>query len=61
MAKDMGLPEIQLYDLSMDLKEESNLYDQYPEVVEELSSLLQKYMDEGRSVPLPDTAYAYLE
>jgi len=29
--------------------------------IEELSSLLQKYMDEGRSVPLPDTAYAYLE
>jgi len=34
MAKDMGLPEIQLYDLSMDLREERNLYVQYPEVVE---------------------------
>lgn len=49
MAKDMGLPEIQLYDLSADPKEENNLYNQYPGVVEDLSSLLQKYRDEGRS------------
>ncbi len=49
MAKDMGLPEIQLYDLSTDMKEENNLYDQYPGIVEDLSSLLQKYRDEGRS------------
>ncbi len=51
LAKEMGLPEIQLYDLSTDLKEENNIYDQYPEVVEELTVLLQKYMDEERSTP----------
>ena len=49
MVKDMGLPEIQLYDLSTDIKEENNLYEKYPELVEDLTSLLQKYMDEGRS------------
>jgi len=51
MAKEMGLPEIQLYDLSTDPKEENNLYEQYPGIVEDLTSLLQKYMDEGRSTP----------
>ena len=53
MAGNMGLPEIQLYDLSVDIKEENNLYDQYPEIVKGLSKLLQKYIDDGRSVPLP--------
>lgn len=51
LAKETGLPEIQLYDLSIDLKEENNIYDQHPEVVEELTVLLQKYMDEERSTP----------
>jgi len=50
-AEEMELPEVQLYDLSKDIGEEKNLYDQYPEVVEHLSKLLQKYRDEGRSVP----------
>jgi arylsulfatase A len=52
MAKDMGLPEIQLYDLSTDLREEHNLYDRYPAVVEHLSALLKKYREKGRSAPL---------
>jgi arylsulfatase A-like enzyme len=51
LAKEMGMPEIQLYDLSTDPKEENNLQEQYPGVVEDLSSLLQKYMEEGRSTP----------
>ena len=50
-AIDMGLPEIQLYDLSTDPKEENNLQEQHPGVVEELSSLLRKYIEEGRSAP----------
>ncbi|MEN8228682.1 MAG: arylsulfatase [Bacteroidota bacterium] len=49
LAKEMGLPEIQLYDLNVDIKEENNLVDQYPEIVEELRALLHKYLDEGRS------------
>ena len=48
-VKDMGLPVVQLYDLSTDPQEENNLYEQYPGIVEGLTSLLQKYMDEGRS------------
>ncbi len=51
MAEKMGLPENQLYDLSVDIREEYNLVDQYPEIVEELSALLQKYKDDGRSAP----------
>jgi arylsulfatase A len=58
LAKEMGMPEIQLYDLSTDPKEENNLYDQYPGVVEDLSSLLQQYMDAGRSAALSDTIVA---
>ena len=47
-----GLPEMQLYDLSIDPKEENNLLEQYPDVVGRLSQLLQKYKGKGRSVPL---------
>ena len=49
-AINMGLPEIQLYDLSIDPKEENNMHEQYPEIVKELTSLLQKYKNEGRSI-----------
>ncbi|MHC5157735.1 MAG: sulfatase family protein [Planctomycetota bacterium] len=43
------LPPIQLYDLSQDIGETINLQDQYPEVVEHLKGVLQKYIDSGRS------------
>ena len=45
------LPQIQLYQLSEDPGEENNLYDQHPEVVAELKTLLTKYILEGRSTP----------
>lgn len=51
-ASEEGLPQIQLYDLSIDPKEENNLHDQHPEVVGLLTKLLQKYRTEGRSAPL---------
>lgn len=54
-AKGMGLPDVQLYDMSVDVKEENNLHSRYPEIVEHLSKLLQKYKDEGRSAPLSKT------
>lgn len=45
-------PDGQLYNLSSDPKEENNLYNQYPEVVSELQSLLNQYREEGHSRPL---------
>lgn len=46
-----GLPPIQLYDLSVDIGEQDNVYDAHPEVVEELKALLTRYVEEGRSTP----------
>lgn len=45
------LPPIQLYNMAEDPKESKNLYKEYPEVVEELKSILVKYIKEGRSTP----------
>lgn len=42
-------PEGQLYDLSIDIREKNNLYNEHPEKVEELSLLLQMFKDERRS------------
>lgn len=42
----------QLYDLARDPLEEINLWDKHPEIVEQLSALLEKYRREGRSAPL---------
>lgn len=45
------LPPIQLYDLSRDLAETTNVQDQHPEVVTQLTKLLEKYVADGRSTP----------
>ncbi|MEQ8790706.1 MAG: arylsulfatase [Pirellulaceae bacterium] len=45
------LPPIQLYDLSADVGEESNLQAEHPEFVSRLTALLEKYVAEGRSTP----------
>jgi arylsulfatase A-like enzyme len=45
------LPAIQLYELSHDLGETTNVQDQYPEVVARLTKLLEKFVREGRSTP----------
>ncbi len=50
-AAELGLPGVQLYDLDNDIAEQHNVQNQYPEVVEKLTGLLQKYVDEGRSAP----------
>ncbi|MEE2777372.1 MAG: arylsulfatase [Acidobacteriota bacterium] len=50
-ARKKGLPAIQLYDLSADIGERTNLYDRNPEVVNSLKRLLEKYRREGRSAP----------
>ena len=48
-----SLPPFQLYDLSKDVGEKENLAEQHPEVVEELRSLLEHYIQEGRSTTGP--------
>ena len=46
-----GLPPVQLYNLADDIGEERNLQDQHPEVVDRLTALLERYVDDGRSTP----------
>ncbi|MFW5856930.1 MAG: sulfatase family protein [Planctomycetota bacterium] len=46
-----GLPPIQLYDLEADIGERANLQDRHPEVVQELTDLMTRYVREGRSTP----------
>jgi arylsulfatase A len=44
-----GLPLIQLYNLNSDIGEQANLQGKHPEIVAELTSLMAKYVREGRS------------
>ena len=39
------------YDTVADIGETTNVADDHPEVVERLTTLLQQYVDEGRSTP----------
>jgi arylsulfatase A-like enzyme len=48
-----GLPPIQLYDMAGDISEKSNIESTNPQVIERLTQLLQKYVDDGRSTPGP--------
>lgn len=50
-ALQQGLPKIQLYDMSNDITEKVNVQDKYPEVVERLTKLMEKYVADGRSTP----------
>ncbi len=50
-AKKAGLPAIQLYNLSSDIGEQKNVYKENQQVVKELLSLVEKYVNEGRSTP----------
>ncbi|MFZ9794377.1 MAG: sulfatase/phosphatase domain-containing protein, partial [Gemmataceae bacterium] len=45
------LPALQLFDLSSDVNERTNLQGKHPEVVSKLTSLLEKYIADGRSTP----------
>ncbi len=45
------LPRVQLYDLSQDVGEKTNVEARHPEVVERLTKLLEKYVADGRSTP----------
>ncbi len=52
-AAKQGLPEVQLYDLAADPAETTNVHSEHPEVVENLTKLLEKYVADGRSTPGP--------
>jgi len=45
-------PPVQLYDMSMDVSERTNLSTEYPDIVEGLTRLLQKYKVQGHSRPM---------
>ncbi len=47
----LGMPSVQLYDLSEDIAEKKNVQDKYPDQVKRLTDLLQSYVDRGRSTP----------
>ncbi|HUT31044.1 MAG TPA: arylsulfatase [Sedimentisphaerales bacterium] len=50
-ARKNGLPMLQLYDFSSDICESNNLVAKYPDVVNQLTKLLDKYIADGRSTP----------
>ncbi len=47
-----GEPEGQLYNLEEDFAESRNLWSEQPQIVERLTSLLEKYKQQGRTRPL---------
>ncbi len=49
--KDADLPPNQLFDLSSDIGEQTNLQAKHPETVARLTKLLEKYITDGRSTP----------
>ena len=51
VAREQKLPAVQLYDLSNDVEESKNVQANHPEVVKQMTSLLQEYIDRGRSTP----------
>jgi hypothetical protein len=48
-----ALPPVQLYDMIKDIGERTNEYANHPEIVEQLTKLLEKYVADGRSTPGP--------
>jgi arylsulfatase A-like enzyme len=53
-AEEAGLPAVQLYDLSKDLGEKTNLQAQFPERVAAMKAELEKIIARGRSTPGED-------
>ena len=52
-AAKQGLPPAQLYDMHGDPGERTNLSGQQPDVVDQLTRLLESYVAAGRSTPGP--------
>lgn len=49
--KTKNLPPIQLYDMSVDVGERVNVQAEHPEVIKELTAILEGYVAQGRSTP----------
>ncbi|MGB7342952.1 MAG: arylsulfatase [Pirellulaceae bacterium] len=56
VAKQQGLPEMQLFDLSKDRSEQNNLIAEHPEKADELLKILQDQVDAGRCTPGESTS-----
>ncbi|RMF44139.1 MAG: arylsulfatase [Planctomycetota bacterium] len=52
-AKRLGMPEVQLYDLSADPREQHNLQAAHPEIVDALRTKLKIAVESGRTTPGP--------
>ncbi len=52
-AEKQGLPPLQLYDLENDPKETTNLQAEHPAVVAQLTGILRRMVQQGRSTPGP--------
>ena len=50
-AVEQGLPPIQLYDIESDPKETNNLWEDRPDIVDQLTAILRRYVESGRSTP----------
>ncbi len=50
-ARKLGLPAVQLYDLTVDIGETNNQHAAHPEIVERLTDLMQSITSNGRSTP----------
>ncbi|HEU4607175.1 MAG TPA: hypothetical protein VFS31_03635, partial [Chitinophagaceae bacterium] len=44
-----GLPVVQLYDMDIDISEKVNVQAQHPDIVKELTKLMESYISRGRS------------
>jgi arylsulfatase A-like enzyme len=51
VVRDESLPQIQLYNMENDVRETKNLFNEYPQVVSELTKQLTDYVLNGRSTP----------
>ena len=50
-ARQQGLPAVQLYDMTADIRERTNVQAEYPDRVAKLTKLLKQYIADGRSTP----------
>ncbi len=48
-----GMPAMQLYDLSADIGERTNVIEQHPDIVASLTAELETLVQNGRSTPGP--------